>query len=486
MDASMTTLMEKAIWERVEEAGQGHLLAFVEELSEEERQALTEQIQRLDFAGLGGLVARYVHAKPDIDIPASLEPAPFYSAQPTSHTQPYDADRYRQAGAQLIAAGRVAAFTVAGGQGTRLGFDGPKGAYPGGPVTGKPLFQIFAEGILAAGRKYDAVVPWYIMTSPLNDRATRDFFEKHDFFGLDRANVMFFQQGVMPSLDMKTGDLLLAEKGSIASNPDGHGGSLRALFNSGALDDMEARGVQYISYTQVDNPLVRMIDPLFIGLHAEAEDSSAEMSSKMVRKAAAKEKVGNFCRANGRTIVIEYSDLPDELAEATNSDGSLKFNAGSVAIHIMGVDFVRRLNLSEAGVGGFSLPFHRAEKRVPYVDPATGERVEPSEPNAVKLEAFVFDALPFCQNSIVYETRREDEFAPIKNATGLDSVETSAQIQSNRNGRWLEAHGVKVPRRENGDVDALIEISPLTALEPADLAGQELPAEIEPGSKIVL
>jgi UDP-N-acetylglucosamine/UDP-N-acetylgalactosamine diphosphorylase len=482
----MTTLMDKALSERVEQAGQEHILAFVDELSDEERQQLAEQIQRIDFAGLDQLVEKYVRSKPEIELPDDLEPAPYYPADPRSSVRPYDAARYRKAGEAIVAAGRVAAFTVAGGQGTRLGFDGPKGAYPGGPVTGKPLFQIFAEGVLATGKKYGKAIPWYIMTSPLNDRPTRDFFEEHDFFGLDRADVMFFQQGVMPSLDMQTGKLLLAEKGKIATNPDGHGGSLRALFNSGALDDMEARGVQYISYTQVDNPLVKMVDPLFVGLHAEAEDSSAEMSSKMVEKAGPKEKVGVFCRSGGRTMVIEYSDLPDELAEARDEDGSLRFNAGSVAIHIMSVDFVRRLNLSEAGVGGFSLPFHRAEKKVPYVDPQTGEKVEPQEPNAVKLEAFVFDALPLCRDSIILETMREDEFAPIKNASGVDSVETSAQIQSKRNARWLEAHNVRVPRRDDGEVDALIEISPLTALESRDLAGRELPSDIERGSRISL
>ncbi len=482
----MTTLLDKAIYERVEQAGQEHILAFVDELSEAEQQQLAEQIQQIDFAGLERLVERYVRSKPDVAIPADLEPAPYYPADATATVRPYDLPRYRGAGEALIAAGRVAAFTVAGGQGTRLGFDGPKGAFAGGPVTGKPLFQIFAEGVLAAGRKYGTTIPWYIMTSPLNDRATRDFFAEHDFFGLSRADVMFFQQGVMPSLDMKTGKLLLAEKGKIATNPDGHGGSLRALFNSGALDDMERRGVKYISYFQVDNPLVAAIDPLFVGLHAEAEDSSAEMSSKMVQKAGPKEKVGVFCRAGGRTMVIEYSDLPDDLAQARDEAGNLRFNAGSVAIHVLSVDFVRRLNLSEAGVGGFSLPFHRAEKRVPYVDPRTGEKVEPNEPNAVKLEAFVFDALPFCRNSIILETLRENEFAPIKNASGVDSVKTSAQIQSNRNGGWLEAHNVKVPRREDGDVDAVIEISPLTALEASDLAGRELPGDVERGAKLAL
>jgi len=355
--------------------------------------------------------------------------------------------------------------------------------YPAGAVTGKSLFQFFAEGLLAAARKYGAVVPWYIMTSPLNHEATVEYFEKNGHLGLDPQDVMFFPQGVMPSFEMGTGRILLASKDEIASNPDGHGGSLKALFTSGAIDDMRERGIQHISYFQVDNPLVRVVDPVFLGLHAGAEDSSGEMSSKMIPKTGPEEKMGVFCTAGGgRVEVIEYSDLPRELAEQRLPDGSLRFLAGSIAVHAMSVEFVARLNTDT----NFSLPYHRAEKKIGHIDPDSGRLVQPTTNNGIKLERFVFDALPMCRASIVYETSRAEEFAPIKNATGVDSVESSKAIQTARAAAWMEAAGVKVPRDARGEPDCVVELSPLTALEPADLKQRPLSKAVERGAKLAL
>ena len=288
----------------------------------------------------------------------------------------------------------------------------------------------------------------------------------------------------MPSFDSATGRILLAGKGELAVNPDGHGGSLRALYRSGAIDDMLNRGVEHISYIQVDNPHVRAIDPLFLGLHAAAEDSSGEMSSKMLPKTGPFEKLGNFCRVNGRTTIIEYSDLPDNLAEQRDERGDLRFGAGSLAIHCLGVEFVKRLNTAACG---FGLPFHRADKKVAHIDLTTGHLVEPTSPNGVKLETFVFDALPLCEASIILETDRVEEFAPIKNLSGVDSAESSRALQIERAARWLEAAGVKVPRDAAGVCAALIEISPLTALEAADLRNHPgLPRSIAPGDVVLL
>ncbi|MCA9295283.1 MAG: UTP--glucose-1-phosphate uridylyltransferase, partial [Phycisphaerales bacterium] len=376
-----------------------------------------------------------------------------------------------------------AAFTVAGGQGTRLGWNGPKGTFPASVVTGKPLFRLFAEQILATGRKYETRIPWYIMTSPMNDADTRAFFQDNNFFGIDRADIVMFPQGTMPSLDADTGRLLLAERDAIALNPDGHGGSLKALRESGAIDHMRRRGIEQRSYFQVDNPNVIAIDPLFTGLHATAPDSSGEMSSKMVAKAYPEEKVGVFCKSAGRTLVIEYSDLPEELAGQRDDHGALRYIAGNIAIHMLSVDFVEKLT---DDAHAFGLPYHRADKIVPYIDPESGRRVEPAAPNAVKLETFVFDAIPLASKSIVLETDRTREFAPIKNADGVDSAATSHQLQSNRSGRWLVKHGVDVPRTPDGDVDARIEISALTALDADDLRVEELPRSIAPGESIVL
>lgn len=471
----MPTLSE--LTTRLAAIGQQHLLSFYATLPEPEQRRLLAQVAALDLESLPALIDRYVLHRPPTDIPPGIEPAPYY---------PYSGSAgradFKLKGEALIRAGKVAAFVVAGGQGSRLGFDGPKGCFPGGAVTQKTLFQIFAEGLLATRRRYNAPVPWYIMTSPLNHDATLSFFETQKFFGLPREDVMFFPQGVMPSFDIRTGKILLASHGEVATNPDGHGGCIRALDQSGALADMQRRGVEHLSYFQVDNPLVRVVDPVFLGLHASAPDSSAEMSSKMLPKVSAEEKVGVFCRAEGKTVVIEYSDLPKDLAGLRNPDGALKFNAGSIAIHILSVEFIAHLARDPA----FALPFHRAEKKVPHVDPAGGRVVKPAENNAVKLEKFVFDALALCRASIVCETDRVEEFAPIKNATGDDSVESSRRIQTRRAARWLESVGVEIPRKDDATPDCTLEISPLTALEPDDLKNAPLPKRIERGVNVAL
>lgn len=473
-----------ALIQRLDRIGQTHLLKFYDQLGPQSRERLAQRIGAIDLESLPKLIHDYVKHKPHVSVPADLEPAPYYPNDPSSQVRRWDWEKFRAAGEDLLRAGKVAAFTVAGGQGSRLGFEGPKGCYPAGAVTGKTLFQIFAEGLLAAGRKYGKPVPWYIMTSPLNHEATVAYFEQISFHGLDPKNVMFFRQGVMPSFEMGSGRVLLAEKDEPATNPDGHGGSLRALHASGALDDMRRRGVEHISYFQVDNPIVKVVDPVFLGLHAAAPDSSGEMSSKMIPKVSPDEKVGVFCSVKGRVEVIEYSDLPRELQHQRvgGASGHLRFLAGSIAVHALSVEFVARLNTDAK----FSLPYHRADKKVPCVDLDSGERIDPAAPNAVKLERFVFDALPLCQKSIVYETDRVEEFAPIKNAEGVDSVESSRAIQTLRASRWLAAHGVGIPKNAAGEPDCVLEISPLTALEAADLKAAKLPRQIERGARVAL
>jgi UDP-N-acetylglucosamine/UDP-N-acetylgalactosamine diphosphorylase len=287
----------------------------------------------------------------------------------------------------------------------------------------------------------------------------------------------------MPSFDKSTARILLAEPGVLATNPDGHGGAFRALRVSGALADMRQRGVEHLSYFQVDNPHARPVDPVFLGLHASSPDSSGQFSSKVVAKASWDEKVGVFCRVDGRTRVIEYSDLPPDLARQTDDAGKLRFNAGSIAIHAIGVDFIEQVS----GEAEFALPFHRAVKKVAHFDPEAGRRVEPDAANAVKLERFVFDAIPMAEKSIVVETDRVEEFAPVKNATGTDSIESSKRIQTERAARWLEAWHIEVPRRADATVDATIEISPLTAQDANELRESDsLPERIEPGSTVVL
>ena len=477
-------------------------MTFFDRLDAPKQGRLLSSIASMNLPAIPALARDYVTSKPAAQSAGQLAPPPYYPADHTSRAGrgQWDRAHFRDKGIELIAAGQIAAFTVAGGQGSRLGFEGPKGCYPAGAVSNIPLFACLADWIIAAQRAFcppGVRIPWYIMTSPLNDSETRAFFKHHSNFGLDRHDVMFFPQGVLPSFDVATGKILLSDLHEPAVNPDGHGGSIRALMVSGAIADMKRRGIRHISYTQIDNPLVRVIDPTFLGLHAFAPDSSAQMSSKMVAKARADEKVGVLACLDGPTGkigVIEYSDMPRELTDALTAEGGLVFNAGNAAVHALSVEFVEQLNAGVGGAGGaggstgnaMALPYHRAEKRVPCVDLATGARIEPATNNAVKLETFVFDALPLCVSSIVMESLRVDEFAPIKNASGPDSPQTCREIQTARAAAWLERAGVRVPRKDSGEPDCVLELPPTTAMDSQELVAKRPMLNVAPGAKIVV
>ena len=383
---------------------------------------------------------------------AGLAPAP-YEPLPAQGGDAAAWMKAKAAGEAALRAGRVAAFTVAGGQGTRLGYDGPKGTFPVTPLKRKTLFQVFAEKIQAAGIRYGRPLHWFIMTSHQNHAATVTFFEEHRYFGLDQGRVHFFRQGRMPAVDF-SGRILLETKGTIALSPDGHGGSLRALERSGALDLMQREGIDTLSYFQVDNPLVRCVDPAFIGWHVLR---GSQMSSKMVPKAYPEEKLGHFCTQDGRLVVVEYSDLPMAMQRETTPEGQLRYLAGSIAIHMLDREFIRRVARGGAGI---ELPFHRADKKIPTVD-AAGQPVKPEKAKGVKFEMFVFDALPFAQNPLVIETSRADDFSPVKNAEGVDSPLTCRDDQLRQFTRWLRGQGARVEADASGRPAAGLEVSPL-------------------------
>ncbi|MBN2563483.1 MAG: UDPGP type 1 family protein [Phycisphaerae bacterium] len=454
---------------RFQAVGQEHVFTFWNEISDAERRQLLDDLTCVNVSELPALGRLAVATPADHGETASLEPVEVIHADSAGQ----DA---RERGRSLIAAGKIAAFTVAGGQGTRLGFEGPKGAFQISPVKNKPLFQLFAEAILATDRRYQCRSQWYIMTSPANDQQTQTFFRQHSYFGMSPDHVTFFQQGVMPAFD-RDGKILLDQKHRLALSPDGHGGSLLALARTGMLADMAQRGIEHVSYFQVDNPLVSCLDPVFIGLH---HLHRSEMSSKALPKADDFERVGNFALAAGKLTVIEYSDLPDELARAKNQDGSRRFDAGNIAVHLLSRTFVERLTADPAA---FALPWHRALKKVPYIDPTTGSRIEPTEPNAIKLESFVFDALPLAANPIVVQTSRAQEFSPVKNPTGVDSVQTARRDLNRRAADWLQSAGFDIPRQASGEPNGTFEISPLLALDAAQLAEQgPTPEPIKPGT----
>lgn len=456
--------------------GQQHALRWWDELATHQQEQLLADIESIPWDVVDPLIQSHVLDTPRRELPTDLTPPEVYSQTPDAGRQALYKDAI-ELGRELIRAGKVAAFTVAGGQGTRLGFEGPKGQVPVTPVGNRTLFELFADTIKAARRRYAVPVPWYIMTSPANHQQTIEYFTAHEYFALPQDDIVMFEQGMLPMFSFD-GAILMAEKHRVALGPDGHGGSLKALVKSGALKNMQARGIEIISYFQIDNPLVKPFDPLFIGLHAK---TGAEMSAKVTPKADDLEGVGNVCIHDGKLTVVEYSDFPDELAHARNADGSRKFDAGNLAIHLLNVGFVNRIIAQR-----FDLPYQRAEKSVTWMD-ENGFQRTPREPNAIKLETFVFDALPLAKNPLVLEVDRGEEFSPVKNATGMDSLETSKRDQVHRACRWLESAGVAIPRKPDGQPDVTVAISPAFALDADDVKAQRdrLPT-LSPGDALYI
>ena len=369
-------------------------------------------------------------------------------------------------GEAALGDGKVGAILVAGGQGTRLGFDHPKGMFPAGPVSQRSLFQIFADQLIARGRRYGVRIPLYLMTSPATHDETVAYFDEHDYLGLSRDDVTIFCQGTMPAIDAETGKLLLAEKHSLALSPDGHGGTLAALVRHQGLSQARERGIEQLFYFQVDNPLVEIADPALVGYHLLC---ASEMSTLVVAKQDPSEKVGVLVEIDGRVRVLEYSDLPAEAAARRTADGSLALWAGNTAVHVFDVAFLARME-SHAQ----ALPFHLAFKAVPFIN-ELGQRIEPQKPNAIKFERFVFDLLPHARNAIVVEIDPAAGFAPIKNASGAarDTPETARAAMLALHRRWLREAGAAVAD------DAIVEISPHFALD-----ARQLPAKIKPGTRI--
>jgi len=449
------TRTDKALRAAFCEAEQGHVFRFFDELPSDEQGTLLAQLRAIELKRVRRLIEQHLAADDAVRTPA-LAPAPII-APPATEAERREEAKSRKAGEEALREGRVAVLIVAGGQATRLGYDAPKGTYPIGPVSGKTLFQIHAEKVLALARRHGKQCPLLLLVSPDNHEATRRYFEEHAFFGLDSKLVRFFEQGMLPALD-RDGRLLLAERGRIFLSPDGHGSVFRALHASGILDFLSKRGVDTVFYFQVDNPLVKVADPVFLGHHLRRE---SEFSLKVVAKRDAAEKVGVYALVDGKPGIVEYSDLPAAQRDSKGPDGRLHFGAGSVAIHAFSLPFLRRL-----GRGDVELTLHVARKKIPYVD-ERGEVVHPGEPNGIKFESFVFDGLTLAKSVLAMEVARNEEFAPVKNKTGEDSAETAIQAQSDLFRAWLADAGMKVD-----DPAARVEIGPLFALDRAELASR--------------
>jgi UDP-N-acetylglucosamine/UDP-N-acetylgalactosamine diphosphorylase len=364
-------------------------------------------------------------------------------------------DEARAAGEKALREGQVAIITVAGGQASRLGFDGPKGAYPLGAISGASLFQMFAGQIRRLRELYGNGLPWIIQTGPGNHEETIRYFERRSFFGLGSKTVHFVCQGTLPAL-APNGELLLAAPDRLFRNPDGHGGVYRALKVSGMIPQLREQGVSTLFYCQVDNPLVWMADSIFLGHHLL---QGARMSVKVVEKTEPTEKVGLVVADEGRNRCVEYSDLAEDLQAERVEDGGLRFRAGNIAIHAFQLDFVEEM--AEA-----NLQLHLAHKQVLALAPGS---MVAEERSGIKFETFVFDALPLADPSFVQLADRQLEFAPVKNRSGVDSISTSKQALAQRNRRWLQEAGVQLLSPKE---DGPIELESGLCLQAEDLHGR--------------
>ncbi len=444
-------MTEQDLLKTLENYGQYHILDHYRTLAPHQRQVFLETNRELDLRLVFDLFRQFSkkghagHARTtDIGPPRIV-------CIPRSACEHDDALRARSIGESLLERQKVAVLIVAGGQGSRLGFEGPKGTFPLSPVRGKTLFQLFAEQVRALSARFGVTIPLLIMTSGDNHEDTVRFFHGNRHFGLAPDSVRFFSQGVLPAIS-PDGRLILRDEVHFYTNPNGHGGSLKALSDSGLLARLIAGGYEELFYCQVDNPLVRIADPVFLGHHSMMD---AQVSTKVVRRRSVEEKVGVYLDVDGRQAVIEYSDLDEDHMRALDDQGGILYWAGNTAIHIFSLSFIRDLNSD-----GFALPYHCAKKSA-YV---VSSDWEPASIDVWKFETFVFDAVPLAQRACCMEVAREEEFAPVKNKEGPDSPDTARRALIDLHRTWLEKAGVEVPP------DTKVEISPLFALTPEETA----------------
>ncbi|CBQ73291.1 probable UDP-N-acetylglucosamine pyrophosphorylase [Sporisorium reilianum SRZ2] len=455
-----------ALRQRYDKAGQSHLFAFWDTLSAEQQAELAQQLDELDVARVNQVFHTAIKADEEARAGKShqVQPPPPSSVENTieGEADPAKVQHFRTVGLNAIAQGQVGVLLMAGGQGTRLGSSAPKGCYDIGLPSHKSLFQIQAERILrlqtiaakhgsssssasSSSSSSSVVIPWYIMTSGPTRKDTEAFFAQNNYFGLEQQNIIFFEQGTLPCLSLE-GKILLETPSKVATAPDGNGGLYRALrmpYNKGqpttVISDLEKRGIKYLHAYGVDNCLVKVGDPVFLGVCLE---QGVQAGVKVVKKENPKESVGVVALRDGKFGVVEYSEIPEALSEARDANGELSFRAANIVNHFYTTEFLA----DDVPAFEPEMAFHIARKKIPTVDLATGEAVKPSTPNGMKLELFVFDVFPFCDKLAVHEVARQEEFSPLKNAkgTGVDDQDTSRRDLLAQQSRWLRAAGANV------------------------------------------
>lgn len=404
---------EEAI-KKLKKYDQEHLLKGYYNLDEAKKEQIIDQIKHIDF---DQTVELFNISKKSIKKPEGKITNIEYVDKSKLSKEEYN--KYYKIGEKQIKDGKYAVVTMAGGQGTRLGYNAPKGTFTIGGGIEKSLFEALSDTIKEAKAKYNAKIPWYIMTSKENNNATEKFFEEHDFFGLPYEDVKFFKQGELPMLTTE-GKLMIDENGLIKLASDGHGGVFESLVKNGYLEDMKRRGIEWIFISGVDNVLAGLVDPIAVGL-AITEGTLA--TGKSVVKRSPNENVGVFCKKNGKPSVIEYTEITEEMANALDSNGELLYGESHILLNLFNIKALENIAQNK-------LPYHKAFKKAKYMD-ENGEVIKPEKPNAYKYEAFIFDAFESLDSMSILRVKREDEFAPLKNAEGEDSPDTARELYKN-------------------------------------------------------
>lgn len=405
------------IKETLEKYNQQHLLNQYEKLSDEKKEKLLNQLSSIDFEQVNKLYQN-IDKKFD-ENNFEIKPIDCFIKDKLDKEE---YKKYENIGTELIKEGKLAAVTMAGGQGTRLGHNGPKGTFDLGLDSHKSIFEILCDTLKKAQENYGCYVFWYIMTSNENNKATVEFFEKNNYFGYPKEKIAFFKQGELPMIDTN-GKILLGEDGLVKLAADGHGGIFYSMRRDGVIEDMKEKGIEWVFIGGVDNVLVNMVDPVIVGLSV---DKGVKAVGKSLVKAYPKEKVGVFCKKNGKPSVIEYSEISDEMAEATDDKGELIYSESHILCNLFSLSAIEEMSKDK-------LPYHVAFKKAKYID-ENGNLVSGDKPNAYKFEAFIFDAFEYLNDMAILRVKREEEFAPVKNAEGVDSPETARELYKNFHG----------------------------------------------------
>ena len=392
--------------------GQEHIIKFMENLNPEEKEKLENQILKIDFHQLSEL---YENAQKPIEIKENkIEVINYIDKQKMSNSQKQELS---DIGGNIVATGKYAVVTMAGGQGSRLEHPGPKGTFKLDVYgKGKYLFEILVDNLKEANKKYQTTIPWYIMTSKENNDETYQFLEKNNYFGYNKNYVTLFKQGELPLMSLD-GKLLIGKNKLIKLASDGNGGTFASLRISGALADMKERGIKWVFIGSVDNVLLKMVDTVLLGF---AIKKGVQIASKSIAKANPHERVGVFCQMNGHPKVIEYSELPEKMAEEIDENGELKYGESHVMCNLFTIEAIEEISKQP-------LIYHSAIKKNSYLD-ENGKEVIPTEKNCYKFEAFIFDAFTFFDDIAILRGKREEDFAPVKNKEGVDSPKTAKEL----------------------------------------------------------